>query len=855
MYLTFVTLLLLLSTLGVNAQNSITLSFNSTSNIDSVRIDNLDNASYKVLKDGTFSILLQFGLPNKIESIHVFSEPLVYPNPFKQQVNFEFNSANQNNVNLAVYDLSGKVVAQYNQKIDVGSHRFTFRPDKPGVYLMKVSDKSNVYTSTIICQESSSGQSGIEYSGLVDAPKSKSPQMVRANAPNSSTGFSANFGDLLRFTGYSGTKINSMYDFANSTKKYTFTFTDRYFKFKNYNIQASKPCFVDVMFSVTDQNNKGVDYLTNSDFSVLEDNAPTSPSETFRYVRKMQQIPSKIKTVLLLDNSTSVSADIEAIKNAAIKFVQTIREGQEIAIYVFSDTPVLLQNFTTNKNLLETAIKSIGSGYPSTNLYGSIITGLSIWNDIYTLSSITQGSLIVFTDGSDTQGSSTLNSVISSRGDKKIYVIGLGGEINPAALNQIANPGPYYPIQKAGELDAVFATIQSDIVQFSNSFYWLNYMSPKRTGTHTLKVSAANNTNTSSTSYLTGSFSAAGFQSVKSGVYANIDDNHLYGLDTIHCYYSSDGYLFSENNLTMYSKDSLVLKPVTYWAFKPPVYSWTTDNNNVYQTAISAYSQLTIKPKEAKSDTSTITLKDEANNYTRKITIILNPLVTLGKLSTYGLVAWYPFNGNANDESGNGNNGTVNGAKLTLDKFENSNNAFYFDGNSNISLPNPFFNGTQVDKFTIYSRIRFDDLSTSRTIWAKELFWGEVVFSINKYGYVELFWANSINGNKYSRIMSNPNEILTNNWYDIIIVYQNSVAQIYINSKAVETRLKLITQDGTSSSTTIVDSYCNFAQIAGTSNFGKIKDSSSNFFGTLDNFALWNRALTQEEIINLYNVK
>ena len=103
--------------------------------------------------------------------------------------------------------------------------------------------------------------------------------------------------------------------------------------------------------------------------------------------------------------------------------------------------------------------------------------------------------------------------------------------------------------------------------------------------------------------------------------------------------------------------------------------------------------------------------------------------------------------------------------------------------------------------------------------------------------------------------MSNPNEILTNNWYDIIIVYQNSVAQIYINSKAVETRLKLITQDGTSSSTTIVDSYCNFAQIAGTSNFGKIKDSSSNFFGTLDNFALWNRALTQEEIINLYNVK
>jgi hypothetical protein len=33
-------------------------------------------------------------------------------------------------------------------------------------------------------------------------------------------------------------------------------------------------------------------------------------------------------------------------------------------------------------------------------------------------------------------------------------------------------------------------------------------------------------------------------------------------------------------------------------------------------------------------------------------------------LPANGLVGWWPFNGNANDESGNGNNGTVNGATL-----------------------------------------------------------------------------------------------------------------------------------------------------------------------------------------------
>ena len=48
-----------------------------------------------------------------------------------------------------------------------------------------------------------------------------------------------------------------------------------------------------------------------------------------------------------------------------------------------------------------------------------------------------------------------------------------------------------------------------------------------------------------------------------------------------------------------------------------------------------------------------------------------------------GLVAHYPFNGNANDESGNANHGTVNGATLTTDRFGNANKAYSFDGVSN----------------------------------------------------------------------------------------------------------------------------------------------------------------------------
>ena len=55
-------------------------------------------------------------------------------------------------------------------------------------------------------------------------------------------------------------------------------------------------------------------------------------------------------------------------------------------------------------------------------------------------------------------------------------------------------------------------------------------------------------------------------------------------------------------------------------------------------------------------------------------------------LPTNGLVGWWPFNGNANDESGNGNHGTVNGATLTAGRNGNANSAYDFDGNEKTSL-------------------------------------------------------------------------------------------------------------------------------------------------------------------------
>src|SRR5260370_24499664 len=79
-------------------------------------------------------------------------------------------------------------------------------------------------------------------------------------------------------------------------------------------------------------------------------------------------------------------------------------------------------------------------------------------------------------------------------------------------------------------------------------------------------------------------------------------------------------------------------------------------------------------------------------NYMKHIKPLLGALIALAAFVrvhaqdpfTNGLVAYYPFNGNANDASGNGNNGTVTSAALAVDRFGNPNSAYAFDGVSSL---------------------------------------------------------------------------------------------------------------------------------------------------------------------------
>ena len=103
---------------------------------------------------------------------------------------------------------------------------------------------------------------------------------------------------------------------------------------------------------------------------------------------------------------------------------------------------------------------------------------------------------------------------------------------------------------------------------------------------------------------------------------------------------------------------------------------------------------------------TTITASQTGDSNWNAATIMPQTLTVQSALNR-GLVAYYPFNGNANDESGNGNHATVVGASLTADRKGTSSAAYSFNGSGNcIQVPgNRFMDNNS--KITISSWYKF----------------------------------------------------------------------------------------------------------------------------------------------------
>jgi hypothetical protein len=217
---------------------------------------------------------------------------------------------------------------------------------------------------------------------------------------------------------------------------------------------------------------------------------------------------------------------------------------------------------------------------------------------------------------------------------------------------------------------------------------------------------------------------------------------------------------------------------------------------------------------------------------------------------TNALIGYWPFNGNANDESGNGNHGTVNGATLTADRNGNANCAYSFDGvNDFIHINN--FNANCQD-LTIFSWIKVENYYYNPTYQQTMIYLGTEAGNSNSLTHTIDLTIDPIN---YSppRIRYNlnydygscGNQDMNTNWISVCGVFKGSSQQIeyYVNSQLLGTCA--VSANGILISS---DDVNNFG--AGW-NFSNLLEQ--NFFkGLLDDIAIYNRALTASEITALY---
>jgi VWFA-related protein len=282
---------------------------------------------------------------------------------------------------------------------------------------------------------------------------------------------------------------------------------------KLYKIETAEPSEVRILLQALDLAGNGVTDLQPSDFEVFEDGEPLSPSESQLSVIKKEGINYKLRTVLLLDNSTSLKDNIDEVRSAASEFISNKYPEQEIAVLQFSEQTEALANYTSDADSLLRSIQRYQTGYSSTDLYGAVIEGASLLKDVFTADSVIQSFMILFTDGRDTQGSHSLTEAVNSVYNKIVFAVGLGQEIQPAVLNSIGTAG-YYPISRVSELNSKFEQIKSEVDKFANSFYLISYKSPKRGDKiHTLMVRIKNNSYNGDGSFVLGTFNSRGFYS------------------------------------------------------------------------------------------------------------------------------------------------------------------------------------------------------------------------------------------------------------------------------------------------------------------------------------------------------
>lgn len=216
-----------------------------------------------------------------------------------------------------------------------------------------------------------------------------------------------------------------------------------------------------------------------------------------------------------------------------------------------------------------------------------------------------------------------------------------------------------------------------------------------------------------------------------------------------------------------------------------------------------------------------------------------------------GLVGYWPFNNNANDESGNGNNGTVYGATLTTDRFGSVNKAYNFSGSDWIELNSLSAINTSIElAVSIWVKSTGFNSNTNCNMGCLQYYFSRgfdsgLGFGLSTFQGNNPHFSSTINGPfAGGQQVQSPDkiDIPHTQWHHLLMNYDGTSINFYV--------------DGLLSVTT---PYTMRVGIDKKSKavFGRqfIEGSSYYTVGMIDDAAIWNRALTNAEIGNLFSEK
>lgn len=208
---------------------------------------------------------------------------------------------------------------------------------------------------------------------------------------------------------------------------------------------------------------------------VASNEAPTADKftlrENARLVSGVRVVPigqtsTPVGVVLVIDTSGSMreNAKIEAARAAAKQFVAAKGPNDQIAVVAFSAEPRVVTNFTSDANLLNSAIDGLqASG--DTALWDAV----RLSSGLFTAHPELQGNMVVLSDGADTTSQASAGDARAAAlgANATVYAVGLRGgtEFDAAGLQALASTtgGRYDETTDPAKLGALYSQVQRAI--------------------------------------------------------------------------------------------------------------------------------------------------------------------------------------------------------------------------------------------------------------------------------------------------------------------------------------------------------------------------------------------------------